>query len=72
MPGNPMTKEAASRIQSSQDKNGKDTGKNSFASRAQSAGDKRDAAFSGGQSQQGQGQQGQGQQGQGQHGQGNH
>jgi hypothetical protein len=39
MPKNPMTKEAASRIQSSQAKSNKDTGKKSFAARAQSAAD---------------------------------
>ena len=35
-----ITKEEASRIQSSQEKAGRDTGKDSFASRAQSAADK--------------------------------
>jgi hypothetical protein len=35
----PMTKEASSRIQSTQATGGKDTGSGSFASRAQSAGD---------------------------------
>lgn len=34
------TKEDASRIQSSQDKAGRDTGKNTFASRSQSAADR--------------------------------
>jgi hypothetical protein len=43
----PMTKEAASRIQSSQAKNNQDTGKGSFASRAQSTGDKHTNAQSG-------------------------
>lgn len=60
-----MTKDDASRIQSSQAKNNRDTGKNSFAARAQSAADKRESASSGGQGQQGQGQQGQNQQNQG-------
>lgn len=36
----PMTKDDSSRIQSSQEKGGHDTGKGSFAARAQSAGDK--------------------------------
>jgi hypothetical protein len=35
-----MTKAASSKIQSSQAKSGNDVGKNSFSSRAQSAGDK--------------------------------
>ncbi|EIE83388.1 hypothetical protein RO3G_08093 [Rhizopus delemar RA 99-880] len=35
-----MTKEDSQRIQSSQEKNNRDTGKNSFASRAQRAADK--------------------------------
>lgn len=40
MPKNPTSKEDASRIQASQAKNNRDTGKNSFSSRAQSAGDR--------------------------------
>ncbi|KAL0565422.1 hypothetical protein ABG067_009621, partial [Albugo candida] len=40
MPTNPMKKSDASRIQSTQDKSRQDTGKGSFASRAQSAADK--------------------------------
>ncbi|KAL9545943.1 hypothetical protein MBANPS3_006904 [Mucor bainieri] len=47
MPGNPTSKSDASRIQSSQAKNNQDTGKGSFASRAQSAAD-RNANQSGG------------------------
>lgn len=35
-----MTQQSAGKIQSSQAKGGKDTGKGSFASRAQSAGDR--------------------------------
>ncbi|KAH8105105.1 hypothetical protein BXZ70DRAFT_505029 [Cristinia sonorae] len=37
---NPMTQDAASRIQSTQTKAGHDVGKDSFAARAQSAGDR--------------------------------
>lgn len=40
MPKNPTTQSDASRIQSTQAKSGQDTGKSSFASRAQSAGDR--------------------------------
>ncbi|RCI05022.1 hypothetical protein CU098_012850 [Rhizopus stolonifer] len=40
MPHTPITKQDASRIQSSQAKTGKDTGKGSFSSRAQSAADR--------------------------------
>lgn len=47
MPKNPTSQSDASRIQSTQAKGGHDTGKGSFASRAQSAGD-RNANQSGG------------------------
>ncbi|KAF2743456.1 hypothetical protein M011DRAFT_480803 [Sporormia fimetaria CBS 119925] len=43
----PMTKDDASRIQSTQATGNKDTGKGSFASRAQSAGDKNSNANNG-------------------------
>ncbi|KAI9362713.1 hypothetical protein BD770DRAFT_381632 [Pilaira anomala] len=46
MPGNPMTKEASSKIQSSQAKNSRDTGKGSFSARVQSTADTRDAKAS--------------------------
>ncbi|GAN08871.1 conserved hypothetical protein [Mucor ambiguus] len=47
MPKNPISKSEASHIQSTQAKNNQDVGKNSFASRAQSAAD-RNANQSGG------------------------
>ncbi|KAI8092324.1 uncharacterized protein B0P05DRAFT_525805 [Gilbertella persicaria] len=40
MPHTPISKQDASRIQSTQAKTGKDTGKGSFSSRAQSAADR--------------------------------
>ncbi|KAL8727125.1 MAG: hypothetical protein Q9166_006258 [cf. Caloplaca sp. 2 TL-2023] len=64
---NPMTKEDAQRIQSTQATGGKDTGTGSFAARAQSVGDKN--TNTGGQTQgSGQSGQGQGQSGSGQGG----
>ncbi|KAF2705153.1 hypothetical protein K504DRAFT_388154 [Pleomassaria siparia CBS 279.74] len=44
----PMTKEAASNIQSTQATGGKDTGAGTFAARAQSAGDKNTNTSAGG------------------------